>query len=87
RGLISQPVNVPAIQTAPSEILPFTVLLSSLGVTHLTPEITIPGFHIPVDPIHVELPLSVTIGPFVSPEITIPQLPLGLALSGAIPRP
>ncbi|REM03302.1 hypothetical protein DSI90_20505, partial [Mycobacterium tuberculosis] len=78
-------VNVPAIQTAPSEILPFTVLLSSLGVTHLTPEITIPGFHIPVDPIHVELPLSVTIGPFVSPEITIPQLPLGLALSGATP--
>ncbi|CCK61474.1 Conserved protein of unknown function, PPE family protein, PPE54 (fragment) [Mycobacterium canettii CIPT 140070010] len=78
-------VNVPAIQTAPSEILPFTVLLSSLGVTHLTPEITIPGFHIPVDPIHVELPLSVTIGPFVSPEITVPQLPLGLALSGATP--
>ncbi|GAB7151666.1 hypothetical protein LRC537489_49260 [Mycobacterium riyadhense] len=78
-------INIAAIQTTGSEILPFTVTLSSLGLTTPTPEFTIPGFRIPVDPIHMEVPLSVTIGPFVSPEITIPQIPVGLGWSGATP--
>ncbi len=53
--------------------------------TVATPPGGIPGFSIPVDPIQVGLPLSVTIGSLTFPGLTIPRIPLGTGLSGALP--
>lgn len=53
--------------------------------TVATPPGGIPGFSIPVDPIEIGLPLSVTIPSLTFPGLTIPRIPLGQALSGALP--
>nr|WP_310768380.1 PPE family protein [Mycobacterium sp. Z3061] len=50
-----------------------------------TPPGGIPGFSIPVDPIELGLPLSVTIPSLTFPGLTIPRIPLGQGLSGALP--
>jgi hypothetical protein len=53
--------------------------------TVATPPGGIPGFSIPVDPIEVGLPLSVTIPSLTFPGLSIPRIPLGQSLSGALP--
>ncbi|SOJ56224.1 PPE family protein PPE34 [Mycobacterium simulans] len=50
-----------------------------------TPPGGFPGLTIPVDPIHIGLPLSVTIPSLTFPGLTIPRIPLGIGLSGALP--
>ncbi|RUP06510.1 MAG: PPE family protein, partial [Mycobacterium sp.] len=47
--------------------------------------IDFPGFTIPLDPVSIGLPLSLTIPGITVPGGAIPQLPLGLSLSNAIP--
>jgi PPE-repeat protein len=58
-------------------VAPFTVMTPPGG--------GIPGFAFPVDPIQVELPVSATIPSLTFPGLTIPDIPLGLGLSGALP--
>lgn len=59
----------------------FTVGPIVLGATTFH----IPGFTIPVDPIHIGLPLSLTIPGFDIPAGGLPRLPLGLALTDGTP--
>lgn len=57
-------------------IAPFTVNFPGGGL---------PGLTIPVDPIHVELPLSLTIPSLTFPALSVTGIPLGLNLFGALP--